>query len=335
MTGQQEQVMADARAFMKSRVILTAAELNLFTHLDGAATTATKLAAQLDLDARATTRVLDCLAGFHLLKKEDGQYRLTDEGSLYSERHPQSILPMIRHFNHLWDLWSKLTSIVQIGMDPETKPGIQMDEEEWTSFIGAMHVVGREVSEKIARGYDLSRFRRLLDVGGASGTYTVAFLRKNPQLNAVLFDLERVIPIARERIEKEGLLDRVQLVAGDFYTDELPSGCDLTLLSAIIHQNNSEENINLYRKVWRALEPGGTILIRDYVMDESRTQPPAGALFDINMLVATRGGKTYTFSQIEQSLREVGFEQITLARAGKGMDSLVQARKPLADPEAA
>lgn len=326
--GQQDEVMAGARAFMKSRVILTAAELNFFTHLHGKPATAATLADELDLDARATTRILDCLAGFRLLNKENGLYSLTEEGTFYSEKHPETVLPMIRHLNHLWDNWSSLTTIVKIGIDPETKPGIQMDEEEWTSFIGAMHVVGREVSEKIAEAYDLSHYRRLLDIGGASGTYTIAFLRRNPDMSAVIFDLERVIPMARERIRKEGLDERVELVAGDFYKDELPADCDLALLSAIIHQNNVEENISLYRKIFRALEPGGAILIRDFVMNELRTKPPTGALFDINMLVATRGGKTYTFSQIEDSLREAGFEKITFARQGEGMDSLVEARKP-------
>ncbi len=328
MMGRQDKVMADARAFMKSRVILTAAELNFFTNLHEREISAATLAGELDLDARATTRILDCLVGFRLLNKANGLYSLTEEGALYSERHPESVLPMIRHYNHLWDTWSSLTTVVQIGMDPETKPGIQMDEEEWTSFIGAMHVVGREVSEKIAQVYDLSGYRRLLDIGGASGTYTIAFLRKNPDMRAVIFDLERVIPMARKRIHKEGLAAKVELEAGDFYKDELPAGCDLALLSAIIHQNNIEENVNLYSKIFRALEPGGTILIRDHVMDESRTKPPAGALFDINMLVATRGGKTYTFSQIEDSLREAGFEKVKLARHGEGMDSLVEARKP-------
>ena len=320
--------MADARAFMKSRVILTAAELNFFTHLHEREISAATLAGELDLDARAATRILDCLVGFRLLNKANDLYSLTEKGALYSERHPESILPMIRHYNHLWDTWSSLTTVVQIGMDPETKPGIQMDEEEWTSFIGAMHVVGREVSEKIAQAYDLSGYRRLLDIGGASGTYTIAFLRKNPDMRAVIFDLERVIPMARKRIHKEGLAEKVELAAGDFYKDELPAGCDLALLSAIIHQNNIEENVSLFSKICRALEPGGTILIRDYVMDESRTKPPAGALFDINMLVATRGGKTYTFSQIEDSLREAGFEKVKLVRHGEGMDSLVEARKP-------
>ncbi|MBW2071223.1 MAG: methyltransferase domain-containing protein, partial [Deltaproteobacteria bacterium] len=104
-----------------------------------------------------------------------------------------------------------------------------------------------------------------MDVGGATGTYTIAFLQKNPEMTAVLFDLPEVIPMAKDRLAKEKLLPRVELVAGDFYEDELPSGCDLALLSAIIHQNSPKQNLELYRKVHRALLPGGRILIRDHV----------------------------------------------------------------------
>ena len=90
-------------------------------------------------------------------------------------------------------------------------------------------------------------------------------------MKAIIFDLKEVIPLAQERLQEEGLLDRVEFAAGDFYQDELPTGCDLALLSAIIHQNSIEENVNLFLKIHRALEPGGVILIRDHIMDESRT----------------------------------------------------------------
>lgn len=326
--GEQDNVMADARAFMKSRVILTAAELDFFTHLYEKPDTAENLATRLKLDVNATGRVLDCLAGFGLLDKQNRQYRITDQGAYYSARHPESILPMIRHLGDLWNKWSGLTEIVRNGTDRDRESGIHMEDKNWEAFIGAMHVVGRELSEQIAEAYDLNRFKRLLDIGGASGTYTIAFLRKNPQMSGVIFDMDNVIPMARKRLDNEGLLDRVELVVGDFYQNELPKGCDLALLSAIIHQNGIKENIDLYRKIYRALDPGGTILIRDYIMDETRTQPPPGALFDINMLVATRAGKTYTFGQVEDSLKQAGFYNARLARKGKGMDSLVEAQKP-------
>lgn len=322
-----QDVMSVGTGFMKSRIILTAAELDLFARLLDRPGTGEELAAALSLDPRGTVRILDCLVGFGLLEKENDRYRATDEGARYSSTHPESVRPMLLHMIRLWDGWSSLTDIVRGGTVPERKPGTGMSEESRRAFIGAMHVIGRGLSVEIAESYDLSRFKRLLDVGGASGTYTMAFLRKNPGMTAVIFDLETVIPLAADRLKSEGFLDRVELVAGDFYRDELPGGCDLALLSAIIHQNSDEENRELYRKIFRALEPGGILLIRDHIMDASRTKPPAGALFAINMLVNTSGGDTYTFPEVKAGLEQAGFAEVALVRTGERMDGLVEARK--------
>jgi len=188
-----------------------------------------------------------------------------------------------------------------------------------------MHVVGRELSHKVAQACDLSRFERMLDIGAGAATYTIAFLKQNPLMSAVLFDLPEVVPLAERRINDEGLRERVELVAGDFYEDELPSGCDLALLSAIIHQNSPEKNLDLYRKVRRALAPGGVLLIRDHIMSEDRTEPADGALFALNMLVCTDGGDTYTFAETEEALLQAGFRSVKRLRYGDAMDSLVEA----------
>jgi len=322
---QPDLLMADARAFMKSRVILTGAQLDFFTKLHDTPNTADEMAGAMKLDPRATTRVLDTLVTLGLIEKENGLYRTTEEGTLFSSRHPQTVLPMVLHLSHLWETWSRLTDIVKGGPNPEQEPGVGMSEESRKSFIGAMHAIGHGLSMEIAGDYDLSPFKRLLDIGGGSGTYTIAFLKTNPRMTGVIFDLQSVISMARERIEAEGLEGRVEFVPGDFYGDELPKGCDLALLSAIIHQNSPEENLELYSKIRQALVPGGKVLIRDHVMDESRTAPPAGAMFALNMLVNTRGGDTYTFDEVKETLEKAGFVDVKLVRKGERMDCLVEA----------
>lgn len=326
--AQANAAVDEIRSFMKSRIIITAVELDFFTRLDERPCAASELARDKQLDVRATTRLLDCLVAFGLLDKEAGAYKPTKEGSSYSAHHPETIRPMVLHMNHLWNIWSELTEVVKNGGDSGAGSGLQLDPEDWKSFIGAMHVSGRNLAQKVASEYDLSRFKRLLDVGGASGTYTIEFLRRNPAMTAVLFDLENVIPMAKKRLAEEKIEDRLDLVAGDFYRDELPKGCDLALVSAIIHQNSPEENLELYSKIYRALEPGGAVLIRDHIMDESRTKPLAGAVFAINMLVNRRGGDTYTFYEVKVGLEQAGFVNVKQLRYGESMDSLVEGRKP-------
>lgn len=327
MNGKDD-FMTTARGFMKSRIILTAAELDLFTEIDDSCDSAEKIAEKFGWDKRALERIMDCLVTFGLLRKEGANYSLTAESTPYSSKKPASALPMLLHMKRLWETWSGLTEVVKQGADSAVKPPVPMDMDGRHAFIGAMHAIGRHLSEEIAGSLDLSGFSRLLDIGGGSGTYTIAFLRRYPELRGVLFDLADVIPMARERFEAEGLLERVDLESGDFYADELPKGCDLALLSAIIHQSGYKQNVELYQKVYRALDPGGMLLIRDHIMNEDRTWPPQGALFAVNMLVNTRAGDTYTFEEVEQGLSEAGFKDAKLLRSGERMDCVIGAVKP-------
>ena len=321
-------LLEDAWCFMTSRVLFTAVELDLFTKLAKFHATAAELARDGGWDERATTRLLDALTAQGLLLKEGGRYRLAPGSDTLAADHPQSIRPMLLHLNHIWRNWSNLTDVIKQGRNDNLQTIGDWGGEVQEAFIGAMHVIGRELAEDIAAGLDLRPFRLLLDIGGASGTYTMAFLRRNPEMRAVLFDFAPVLTMAKARLAAEGFLERVTLAAGDFYTDELPAGCDLALLSAIIHQNSPEQNVALYEKIYRALVPGGMVLIRDHVMDDSRTQPPAGAMFALNMLVNTRGGDTYTLAEITAQLTAAGFTDVKQLRSGPRMDCLVAAYKP-------
>lgn len=322
----REKLMDDVMAFWNSRIIMTGCELDVFTRIDRKAGPALEIAQELSLDEFAVERLLNSLAATGFLEKRDEAFRLTDKGALLSSLRSDSVLPMVLHFSDVWRLWDHLTDIVKKGRRPEAVEH-RGDSKSRKSFIGAMDVIGRDLSIEIARSVEAGRFRRLLDIGGASGTYTVAFLRENPGLAAVLFDLEPVIEIARKRLADDGLLDRVSLAAGDFYKDELPEGCDLALLSAIIHQNSPSQNLALFTKIHRALLPGGSLIIRDHIMDETRTAPAMGTLFALNMLVATPGGDTYTFEELKAALEQTGFTDVRLIRQGERMDGLVQARK--------
>ncbi len=309
--------------YMESRIILTASELDIFTFIDDRPSTTAEIAQRMGFNRRALTRLLDAVTALGLLKKEGQTYSVTERGRLLSSRYPEAVLPMALHMNRLWSAWGDLSNIVRRG-----GKGKREHHDTRDDFIGAMDAVGRTLSVEIATAYDLNLFQRLLDIGGASGTYTVAFLRKNPRMKAVIFDLDEVIPLAQNRIAAEGLTKRVDFVAGNFYCDELPQSCDLALLSAIIHQNGPKENLDLFRKIEKALIPGGVVLIRDHIMDDTRTVPSAGALFAINMLVNTRSGNTYSFREINDGLKKAGFRDVRLVRAGTGrMDGLVEARK--------
>ncbi len=317
-------VVRQSRAFMESRVLLTAAELDLFTELAREPRSAAGLAQARRWQVRPLTVVLDALAAMALLEKRGDNYCCPpDVAARLAAGGPDSLLASVLHAADLWEKWSGLTALVAGGT-----PGAPARLDYISAFIGAMDVTARPLAPRVVAAVRAERATRLLDLGGASGTYTLAFLEAVPGLRATLFDLADVITLARERLTAAGCIGRVTLVAGNYLTDPLPGGHDLAWLSAVIHSNGPEENLALYGKVWGALVPGGRILIRDHVMSEDRTAPRAGALFAINMLVATRSGRTYTFREIADALVAAGFGEVRLIQSGEAMDALVEARKP-------
>lgn len=329
-TPTAEELLALARSFMEARILLSAAELDLFTLLAGKSRTAGEVARQLGGDERALTILLDALAALDLLEKRDGRYRCPAGLAAHlSADAPASVLPMVLHSASMWTSWSELTGIARGDAEAGRRARAPRGPAEQQAFIGAMHVVSAPRAPAIVAAIGPGGARALLDVGGASGTYTLAFLQAAPQLRATLFDLPPVIELARARLGAAGVLDRVTLVAGDFERDELPPGHDLALLSAIIHQNSPQQNLDLYRKVRRALLPGGRLVIRDHVVEPDRTRPRRAAVFAVNMLVRTAGGNVYTLDEIAAALTRAGFERVRLIQPGtEAMDGLVEAFNP-------
>jgi SAM-dependent methyltransferase len=323
----EDSVLGLARDFMASRVLLSAAELDLFTLLTAKPLTAEEIAADTKTRLRGISILLDALSALGLLVKTDGRYRTEPSAvPLLSADAPESILPMVLHMGTVWQNWSQITDIVLGKTTPSLKKGT-LGKGNCKAFIGAMHVVASKAAPAVVAAVNPGRACRLLDVGGGSGTYTLAFLEAVPAMQATLFDLPPVIEMARDRLQAAGMVGRVTLTAGDFDKDELPPGHDLALLSAIIHQNSPAQNEALYGKIYRALDSGGRIVVRDHVMSADHTQPLEGALFAVNMLAGTEEGCTYTFDEIETGLTTVGFTRINLIQT-KGMFSLVEGFKP-------
>ena len=309
---------------METRVFLTAAELDLFTLLAGEPLSLEEAAAARHADPRALRILLDALAATGLLEKKGGKWR-TPEALVpfLSSGGERSLLPLALHSVSLWDRWSRLTEVVA-----GTRP-LAGDRDAWTrAFIGAMNVIAAPQAEALVAAVEPGAARRLLDVGGGPATYTIAFARAVPALRATLFDLPAVVELARENLAAAGLLDRVDLVAGDLRSDALPGGHDLAFVSAIVHMLGPGGNVALFRKVHDALVPGGRIVVRDHVMSPDRTAPRAGALFAVNMLVGTEEGGTFTFEELASWLAEAGFERARLVRGGERMDALLEAFRP-------
>ena len=288
-----------------------------------------ELSRKLGSEIRGMTALLDALAALQLVEKNQGRYGIPATlGPLLTRNGPQTVLAMAQHQVNCLRRWAQLAEVVKTGRPAERIPSVRGAAGDEESFIGAVHNVSAPNADRVIKAIRPLQFRHLLDIGGASGTWTIAFLRACPSAQATLFDLPSVIPLARRRLRTAGLTGAVKLVAGDFLKDPLPTGADLAWVSALVHQNSRAQNRALFSKVFAALVPGGRIAIRDILMAEDRTQPVAGALFAVNMLVATEGGGTFTFAELQEDLASAGFQEAAVQRADEAMNSIVVAKKP-------
>lgn len=304
------QITELALAFQGSRILLSAIELDLFTALGDVEQSGGEVAMTLETESRATDRLLNALCTLGMVKKRNGRFSNTPLTLRFLVKGKPEYMAGLMHYVHLWDSWSTLTRAVREGRSVVARPINERSDNWLRSFIAAMHERARRHASSVVAMIDLSRVSRILDVGGGSGAYAMAFIQAKGGLRATVFDLPNVVPLTQKYIAEEGLSDKVETVVGDYHTDDLGKGFDLVFLSAIIHINSPEQNQTLIDKACRALNPGGKLIVQDFIMDEDRTTPVFGALFALNMLVGTEMGDTYTEREVRTWMGEAGLANI-------------------------
>ncbi len=315
------------RGFQKSRLLLTAIELDVFTAV-GDGSSADDVAMNLKTDPRATETFLNALTAAGMLEKQGNLFvngpiprRYLAAGS------PDDSRMSLMHIVNLWHRWDTLTECIRKGTSVTYTEQVSRDDSWTESFIAAMHKNATLRAAQVARTVDTSKVKRMLDVGGGSGAYSIAFAQKEKNLSADIFDLPTVVPIAKRHIDEAGMTGRIKTTVGDMRTDPLGDGYDLILFSAIYHMHSPSRNAELTVKAFNALNPGGQVVIQDFVLNPDKTGPFTAALFALNMLVGTEQGSSYSIDEYGQWLTEAGFGDIKHIPL-MGPTSLVVATRP-------
>lgn len=283
--------------FWTSRVLLTANNFGIFDHLP-TARTAEEVAGLIGADARGTEILLNALTGMGLLRKKSGEFRNSAVASRFLVKgSPCYQGDIMRHADTLWKNWSSLDEVVKTG----TPVRVAADHQ---SFIRGMHNIAVLRAAGVIRELDLKGVRTALDLGGGPGTYSIEMARRG--IKVTLFDLPETVPISKEIIRESGV-EGITCRAGDFLADEIGGGYDLVFISQVLHSLSATENACLIRKCAEALRKGGKIAIQEFNIDGTLSSPLHGALFAVNMLVNTEGGRCYAPREIIQWLHAAGF----------------------------
>ena len=319
-------------AYWPTRALLTAMELDLFDALAGGPMSAEELSERLGTDPRATELLANAIAALGLLEKSSMGFALSEFAASHLIRGQGDYLGgLIEHHMRLWTAWSRLTDVVREGRPASELPPPGRAPEppsgDTRSFICAMHTMGAYRAAKLAEAIDLTGVERIADVGGGPGDNAYAMLKRLPNASAVVFDLPDVVPIALEIARLEGVTERVEVRAGDYMKDDFPADVDLVLLSHVIHSNDIPTCEMVFRKAFASLNPGGQCAVHDFVLDDDATGPVWPAIFSLNMLVATRHGRSYTDAEIRGWLTNAGFTDICSAQVDPCVTAVIVGRK--------
>jgi acetylserotonin N-methyltransferase len=310
--------------FRRSKTMFAAVELGIF---DGAR----PAGAGMD-------RLLDACVAMGLLEKRDGEYRNTPLADEYLRRTSpgtlsgyirfanRSLYPLWAHledavlegtprwsqtFGGVWG-WRRLGSGILAGLRQAAglKPGRASGD-----FAAGMHGLGRITSPEVVKAFDLSRFHRLIDLGGATGHLALAARERYPEMEVGVFDLPGVIEIAKE------YAGTAELFAGDLLADPLP-GADLYALGKVLHNLSAENIRRLLEKIHQALPQGGGLLLAERLLDEDRRGPASVLIHSLNMLVCT-AGRERSLSEYRELLAAAGFREVQSKRTGTLLDAML------------
>ncbi len=311
-----------ASSFQKSRILLSGFELDIFTNVDESGTSGTQIANKLHLDEHACERLLNALVSLGFLTKQGQLFYNTTESFTFLSKKSSEYLGGLMHSNHLWNTWSNLTKVVKSGISAHPAEINERGDDWLFPFINAMHDRAKKQAPQQLANIDLSSVKSTLDIGGGSGAYSMEFVSKKPEIEATVFDLPNVVPITIKFLEIEGFSGKIKTCSGDYTMDDLPKGFDLVFLSAIIHSNSFEINQNLIKKCFNSLNKNGRIVIQDWIMNNDRTYPTAGAVFAINMLVGTESGDCFTEQEVTEMLNVSGFKNISRKEFETGLSQV-------------
>ena len=316
-------------SFAPARVLVAAAQLDVFSALADEAQSAPQVAGRIGATERGTRMLLDALTAMQLIAKDAGRYRLRPLSQRYLVRHSPDYLGALFESDALWQAWTGLTETIRSGQPPQRVDQQSKGQEFFPILVRSLHVANRDPAERLARALQVADRKPLavLDVGCGSGIWGIAVAEAAPHARVTALDFPRVLELTREYAARHGVQDRFEYLAGDLSAVELGNArFDLAILGNIVHSEGEVTSRALFRRLHRAMRPRAVLAIADMVPDDTRTGPVYPLLFALNMLVNTTAGDTFTLAEYTEWLGEAGFTDVSRCEIGSHSPAILATR---------
>ncbi|WP_372681757.1 methyltransferase [Desulfosarcina sp.] len=324
-----DRILKTSGAYWATCALHSAVVLDVFTRIGDSRVGGQDMADQLDASVDAVGRLLDALAAMGLLTKAAGSYANTEASRTYLSMDSDRYIGfIIRHHHHLVESWAKLSEAILTGK-PIRLPVRDKGTDAREAFLMGMFNLANQLAPQLVPAVDLSNCSTLLDLGGGPGTYAIHFCRHHPNLSATVMDLPTTQPFAEKTIAKMGMEGRVAFISGDYLQDDIPGSFDAVWMSHILHGEAGEACLRMIEKAFGCLKPGGVVIVHEFILDDTLDSPLFPALFSLNMLLGTEGGRAYSQAQLAGMLDTAGFVEIhRLDFTGPNDSGLIRGVKP-------
>ncbi|MGA6927038.1 MAG: methyltransferase [Desulfosarcina sp.] len=328
-TWTPEHLLRTSGGYWAACALHSAVELDLFTRVGDGRVDAHTLAGGIGAPVDAVHRLLDAVAAMGLLTKDEAGYANTPDSRAYlctdSDRY---IGYIIRHHHYLMASWAMLPQAILTG-EPVRLPVRDKGSDEREAFLMGMFNLAMQLAPRLVPVVDLSGCRSLLDLGGGPGTYAAHFCRHNPELAATVMDLPTTRPFAEKTIRHLGMDGRVAFISGDYLEDEIPGRYDAVWMSQILHGESPADCRRMFAKAVGCLNPGGTLVVHEFILHDTLDGPLFPALFSLNMLLGTVGGRAYSQGELADMMESAGLTDIRrLDFKGPNDSGLIRGVKP-------
>ena len=299
-----------ANGFMAAKHLFVANEVGLFAALAGSPTTLDGLAQRTGTPRRTLRILADAMVAVGLLEREDDHYQNTRVSSMFlSGRTPFDLRPALRYWNHLgYPRWTELEEVVRT--EKAVFGEFVFSAEEQQLYTEGVEAITAGTAQALATIYNFARHRKLLDLGGGSGSFSVAVLREHTKLEATLFDMSAVAALARQRLAGSAVATRLRITEGDFFTDPIPQDHDVILLANVFHNFSPERNRRLLERVWACAPAAACLLLVDFWTDPTHTEPVMAALMAGTFLLGTGEGDVYSAQEVRDWLHATGWRML-------------------------
>ncbi len=315
-----ERIMQISSGGWAAAILAAGVENSVFSHVESGADTVEALGRKAGLSARGAGALLDGLVGLGFLSVSNGRYSNAPDASEFFVKGKPSYFGgfpqvMLAEFHE----WQALPEIARTGRPKMSDTADSAESPFWEDLVPAIATLSVPVALVAAERLKLAQAGpvSIFDVGGGSGIYSAIWLGINPQARSTQFDWANVNRIAKDFVGKRGVGDRFRTVDGDFHEADFGNAeHDFAVYSHIAHQESPAQNVATFRKIRKALKPGGTFVISDFVVDDDRSGPPFSLIFRSTMLLRTKEGATWTRSNYETWLKEAGFRNVSIEPTG-------------------